>query len=45
MILYSSNDLRYLALVLPIIISAVVIYRKFYAIYVKDRATKIEGEI
>ena len=43
-ILYSSSDIRYLALTLPIIISAVAIYKKFYAIYVEDRATEIEEE-
>jgi hypothetical protein len=44
-ILYYSNNFRYLALALPLAISAVAIYRKFYAIYVKDRASKVEGEI
>ena len=44
-LLFHSNDFRYLALALPIIISAVAIYRRFYAIYVEDRATEIEGEV
>jgi L-asparagine transporter-like permease len=44
-ILYYSNNFRYLALALPLVISAVVIYSKFYAAYVKDRATKIDGQI
>ena len=43
--LYFSNNLRYVALALPLVIFAVAIYRKFYAIYVEDRATKIEGEV
>jgi hypothetical protein len=44
-ILYYNNDLRYLALALPLVISAVAIYRRFYAAYVKDRAIKIEGQV
>jgi hypothetical protein len=44
-ILYYNDDLRYLALALPLIISAVAIYSKFYAAYVKDRATKINGQV
>jgi L-asparagine transporter-like permease len=44
-ILYYSRDFRYLALALPLVISAVTIYSKFYAAYVKDRATKIDGQI
>ena len=43
-LLYSSSDIRYLALVLPIIIFAVAVYRRFYAIFVEDRAAKIEEE-
>ena len=44
-ILYYSNNLKYLAIALPLIISAVAIYSKFYAVYIKDRATKIDGQV
>ena len=44
-ILFHTNNLRYLALALPIIISAIAIYRKFYTIYVEDRSMEIEGQV